>query len=64
MTIERVKYKLNHKVFYKNIEFIFSGCTIRYNDKKQKYFYQAELQDVKARSVVICSLDDVEETNK
>lgn len=64
MELSRVKYRLNKAVSYKGTEYRLTGCILRYDDKQQKFYYQAELQDLKARSVLICKLDEVEETKQ
>lgn len=65
MDIGRVKYKLNHIVrltderYDLNAEYILTGCIIRQNE--QGFYYQAELKDVKANSVLVVSLKNVME---
>lgn len=61
MELSRVKYKLNKAVSYKGIKYRLTGCILRYNEK-DGYYYQAELQDMNTNSVLICKLDEVEET--
>lgn len=65
MRIEEAKANLNKRVHYTesgkyiDADFIFTGCTIRKNEKG--FYYQAELQDIKAQnSILICSLEDIE----
>ncbi len=68
MDISRVKYCLGKrvKVFepqhcLNGVDFILTGCTIR-KSADGKFFYQAEVKDLKAKSsVIICRLDDIEE---
>lgn len=60
MKIEEVKRNLNCKVIYKNSsEYVLTACIIRKNEKTDKYFYQAELRDIIANSVIICRLIDI-----
>ena len=64
MEIKEAKAHLNERVHfnarYIDADYIFTGCTIRKNEKG--YFYQAELQDVKNNhSILICNLEDVEQ---
>lgn len=64
MDIPEVKQNLNQVVIYHDSDFgdremILTGCIIR-KDKKNKFFYQAEIQDLKAKhSITICSLDRI-----
>lgn len=63
MKIEEVKRNLNKLVRYANKShgidgtFIFTGCTLR---KKEDFYYDAELKDKNANSVIIVSLEDIE----
>ena len=66
MKIEEVKRNLNKKVHIKDgknyidNDYIFTACILR-RDDKGKFFYQAELQDLKhCRSILICKLEDVQ----
>lgn len=59
MDIAEVKKHLGRKVIYNKAEYLFSGCIIR-ADNKGDFFYQAELQDLKAKnSLAICRLSDI-----
>ena len=64
MDILEVKQNLNQTVIYHDSDFgdkkyKLTGCIIR-KDKKNKCFYQAEIQDLKAKhSITICSLDRI-----
>ena len=59
MELSQVKSKLNTVVSYNNTAYILTGCTIRKNKKTNEIFYQAELADIKARSVLIARLSDI-----
>ena len=59
MGISDVKKNLNHRVMYKNAEYILSGCILRYDERRGEYFYQAELRDLRASSIVIARLDEI-----
>ncbi len=62
MQIEEVKRNLNRIVVYKDVPdtYRLTACILRRGEKG--IFYQAELQDVKAKnSVLICRLEDIEE---
>ena len=59
MELSQVKPNLNTVVSYNNTAYIFTGCTIRKNKKTNEIFYQAELADIKARSVLIARLSDI-----
>lgn len=67
MDISRVKFNLNKKVRLKlerhfvDTEYILTGCILRKNPDNNKLFYQAELKDLNAKSVIIASLEDVSE---
>lgn len=64
MDISEVKQNLNQKVIYHNRDYgdremILTACTLR-KDRKNRFFYQAEIQDLKAKhSITICSLDRI-----
>lgn len=64
MDISEVKQNLNQVVIYHNPDFgnkkyKLTGCIIR-KDKKNNFFYQAEIQDLKAKhSLTFCSLDKI-----
>lgn len=61
MDISQVKKNLGRKVVYNGTEYLFSGCIIR-PDEQNGFYYQAELQDLKANnSVIICALPEVKE---
>ena len=61
MNISRVKRNLNKKGVYRGTDYLLTGCIIRQNQKGE-FFYQAELSDLSAKSsVVISSLDEIEE---
>ena len=59
MELTEVKSRLNTVVKYKGKEYYFTGCTIRKNQTTNETFYQAELADIHARSVMITKLSDV-----
>lgn len=64
MDISEVKQNLNQVVIYHDSDFgdrkcKLIGCIIR-KDKKNNFFYQAEIQNLKAKhSLTICSLDKI-----
>ena len=53
MELSQVKQNLNTVVSYNNTAYILTGCTIRRDKKTNEIFYQAELADINARSVLI-----------
>ena len=57
MELSQVKSKLNTVVSY--TAYILTGCTIRRDKKTNEIFYQAELADINARSVMIVKLGDI-----
>jgi len=59
MELSQVKSKLNTVVSYNNTAYILTGCTIRRDKKTNEIFYQAELADINARSVLIVKLGDI-----
>ena len=59
MELSQVKSKLNTVVSYNNTAYILTGCTIRRDKKTNEIFYQAELADINARSVLIARLGDI-----
>lgn len=64
MDISEVKYNLNKVVrvelprHYIDSQYMLIGCIIRKNEKGE-FFYQAELQDVKSKSLLITGLGDI-----
>lgn len=58
MELAEVKKNLNNEVLYNNAKYKLLGCIIRRNEKG--FFYQAELQDLNCRSLLICKLTDIE----
>ena len=65
MDIKNVKKNLNRKVQYtdsygKKSEYILTACILKKNKKTNKYYYLAELQDLKVNSVMIVGLDDID----
>lgn len=61
MDISRVKLNLGRKVIYNGTQYKLTGCIIR-TDSAGMYYYQAEIQDLKAPwSVAICRLQDLTE---
>ena len=59
MTLEEVKRNMNKAVKYKgSARYELSACILRKNENG--FFYQAELKDTRANSVIICKLEDVE----
>ena len=59
MKLSQVKTNLNNVVSYNGAAYILTGCTIRKNKKTKEIFYQAELADINARSVLIARLGDI-----
>ena len=59
MELSQVKPNLNTVVSYNNTAYILTGCTIRRDKKTNEIFYQAELADIKARSVLVARLGDI-----
>ena len=59
MELSQVKPNLNTVVSYNGTAYILTGCTIRKNKKTNDIFYQAELADIKARSVLVARLGDI-----
>lgn len=59
MELSQVKPNLNTVVSYNNTAYILTGCTIRRDKKTNEIFYQAELADINARSVLIARLGDI-----
>ena len=61
MNIEAVKKNLNRSVIYKDIKdvYILTACIIRKNDNG--FFYQAEIKDKNANSLIFCKLEDITE---
>ena len=61
----RSKKNLNKLVIYqptkesKAIDYYLSGCILRRDMKTRKIFYQAEIKDAKANSVMIVDLSQV-----
>lgn len=61
MDISRVKINLGRNVIYNGTPYKLTGCIIR-TDSAGGFFYQAEIQDLKAPwSVAICRLQDLTE---
>lgn len=64
MKIEEVKRNLNKIVSYKDrmdgteADYILAACIIRRNEKG--FYYQVEIRDMKANSVTICRMEDVQ----
>ena len=64
MELSQVKQNLNTVVSYNNTAYILTGCTIRRDKKTNEIFYQAELADINARSVLIARLGDITATRR
>lgn len=64
MKLSEVKTNLNAVVIYNDTAYIFKGCTIRKDTKTNEIFYQAELADMKARSVLTVKLSDIQISQK
>lgn len=51
----------NRKLYLEGVDYVFTGAIFRKDIKTGKFYYQAELTDIKnAHSVIICGLDDFE----
>ena len=67
MKAEEIKANLNKNVLYTSSklgissEYKLTGAIFRKGDKG--YYYQAEIQDLKTRSIIICKLDDIQPIN-
>lgn len=63
MDISRVKLNLGRNVIYNGTQYKLTGCIIRVNrNGAGMYYYQAEIQDLKAPwSVAICRLQELTE---
>ena len=59
MELSQVKPNLNTVVTYNGTAYILTGCTIRKNKKTNEVFYQAELADIKAHSVLVARLSEI-----
>lgn len=65
MDISEVKKNLNKLVIYqptkesKATDYYLTGCILRRDKKKRKIFYQAEIKDTKANSIMIVDLSQV-----
>lgn len=63
MKAEEIKANLNKRVRYTSSklgidsEYKLTGAIFRKNEKG--FHYQAELEDLKSRTILICSLDDI-----
>ena len=64
MDTREVKANLNTIVQYNGVDYIFQGCTVRKNTATNEIYYQAELADLKARSILIKKLSDVKKIMK
>ena len=64
MDTREVKANLNAVVQYNGIDYMFQGCTIRKNAATNEFYYQAELADLQARSILITKLSDVKKIVK
>lgn len=61
MELARVKFNLNQRVLYKDIEYIFTACILRQNSSRGNFYYQAELLDNNKNSILVCKLSEVTE---
>ena len=57
MDLQEVKSNLNKDVLYNGVKYELVACILRKNE--QGYFYQAEIKNKRANSVMICKLDDI-----
>ena len=53
MDTKEVKANLNTVVQYNGVDYMFQGYIIRKNTATNEYYYQAELADLQARSILI-----------
>ena len=61
LDISNVKKTLNREVIHDGVTYLLSGVTIRRHRKEQKFYYEAELRDIKNGGwVVTCPLREVE----
>lgn len=65
MDISEVKKNLNKLVIYqptkesKATDYYLTGCILRRNKETKKIFYQAEIKDINANSIMIVDLSQV-----
>ncbi len=61
MDIQAVKKNLNRSIVYKGVKdvYILTACIIRKNENG--FFYQAEIKDKNANSLIFCKLEDITE---
>lgn len=60
MKIGDVKKALNRKVWFRDAEYVLTGCMIRKDVKTNQFYYQAELLDKRTNnSVVRARLEEV-----
>ncbi len=59
MEVKDVKSRLNTDVEYQGSKYKFTSCILR-KGNDGNLFYQAEIKDVKANSIIICKLSDIE----
>nr|DAV45691.1 MAG TPA: hypothetical protein [Caudoviricetes sp.] len=65
MDISEVKKNLNKVVIYQPTkeseqkDYYLTGCTLRKDTETKKCFYQAEIKDIKANSIMIVGLSQV-----
>lgn len=60
MDISRVKFNLNRTVIHNGATYRFTGCILQMN--KDGFYYEAELQDIKAQnSTLCCRLETIQE---
>lgn len=68
MELTEVKYNLGKPVrlqlarYYVDKEYLLTGCILR-KKSNGEYFYQAELSDMKSKSIVIAALGDISAVN-
>lgn len=61
MDIKIAKRIIGNKVKHGGNTYILTACILRKNPDDGKYYYQAELKELKANCVLIVELDKVEE---
>ena len=60
MELTEVKRALSNKVIFDGVTYILTGCILRRDKNTNTFFYQAELSDIRARSVRIVKLEDIQ----
>ncbi|MBQ5399335.1 MAG: hypothetical protein IIU14_07885 [Ruminococcus sp.] len=61
MELNRVKFNLNREVMYGGTRYLLDSVILRKHKRTNMFYYQAELKDLKARSLLVCDLGKIEE---